>query len=188
MFLIVGLGNPGRKYQLSRHNAGFMMVDRMAREAGLGFREDLLLSLTCRTDRSGQTVILAKPQTFMNRSGAALCELVRSYPVERDRLLIVYDELALPLGKLRLRRSGSSGGHRGMQSVIEALGTEDVPRLRIGIGPEVPPEDAAEYVLESFSEAEQTVLEAVLDRARLAVDTFLAEGLERAMSLFNRNA
>ena len=185
MYLITGLGNPGRSYSKNRHNVGFMLVDLMAAEAGMKFERRGSHSHTCRVERAGEEVILAKPQTYMNLSGRAVQELLEHYPVDLKELLIVYDELALPLGTLRIRRSGSSSGQKGMQSIIGALGTQDVPRLRIGIEQGEPPDDYSAFVLDNFRKDERKVLEETLDCAIKAIDTILSDGIEQAMSIFN---
>jgi PTH1 family peptidyl-tRNA hydrolase len=130
-------------------------------------------------------VILAKPQTYMNLSGRAVQELLEHYPVDMTQLLIVYDELALPLGTLRIRPSGSSSGQKGMRSILEALGTQDVPRLRIGILQGTPPDDYSAFVLDDFRKGERKVLEETLDCAIKAIDTLVSDGIEQAMSIYN---
>lgn len=185
MFLVTGLGNPGTQYSLNRHNAGYMLVDRLAEQAGARFERLLKRSVSCTIDCCGHPAVLAKPLRYMNRSGGALLELLDRFPVPLDRLLVVYDEVALPLGKMRLRRSGSAGGHRGMQSILDILGTEDVPRLRIGVGLDEPPEDYPEFVLANFSKADLPVLDSVLDRACEAVNVWVCEGIEKSMAKFN---
>lgn len=185
MYLITGLGNPGRSYSKNRHNVGFMLMDLMAEEAGGKFEREVSHSLTCRVKRAGEEVVLAKPQTYMNASGGAVQQLLGYYPVELTDLLIVYDELALPLGTLRIRRSGSSSGQKGMQSIIETLGTQDIPRLRIGILEGEPPDDYSEFVLNDFKKNERKVLEETLDCAVKAIDTILSDGIEQAMSIYN---
>ena len=185
MYLVTGLGNPGRSYTKTRHNVGFMLVDFMAKEAGKKFESLGNYALTCTTERIDKTVILAKPQTYMNSSGLATRQLVEHYSVDLSKTLIVFDDLALPLGTIRIRRSGGSSGQKGMQSVIAALGTQDVPRLRIGILPDEPPDDYSGYVLERFARKERPILEEVLDRSVAAIDTVLSDGIEQAMSLHN---
>ncbi len=186
MFLVTGLGNPGTQYSRNRHNAGYMLVDRLAEQAGARFERHLKRSVSCTIDCCGNDLVLAKPLSYMNRSGGALLELLDRFPVPPDdHLLVVYDEVALPLGKMRLRRAGSAGGHRGMQSILDILGTEDIPRLRIGVGLDEPPEDYPEFVLSNFSKADLTVLDAVLDRGCEAVNSWVGEGIEKAMAKFN---
>jgi peptidyl-tRNA hydrolase, PTH1 family len=185
VFVIAGLGNPGSEYATTRHNAGFMLVDRLAGRQGRSFQKDLRRSLTCRFEYRGVQLLLAKPKTYMNLSGTALREILHRYPANFSDLLIVYDDIALPLGKIRLRATGSSGGHRGMQSVIEALGSIEIPRLRIGVSTGEPPADCRDYVLSSFNRSEQQILEETLERAADAVETFVTDGMDRAMSQFN---
>ena len=186
MYLVTGLGNPGRTYSKTRHNVGFMVVDWMAKEAGTKFSPLGSYALTCTTERIDKTVILAKPQTYMNSSGFATRQLLDHYGVDLPKTLIVYDDLALPLGTIRIRRSGGSSGQKGMQSIIAALGTEDVPRLRIGILPEEPPpDDYSDFVLRRFKRKERPILEEVLDRSIAAIDIVLSDGIEQAMSMYN---
>ncbi len=185
MFLVTGLGNPGPSYRLNRHNAGYLLVDRLAERTGERFRHSLRHVLTSRTELEGQPVILAKPLTFMNLSGGAVLELLRAHPVDPANLLVVYDDFALPLGKIRIRPSGSSGGHKGMQAIINALGHSDVPRLRIGISTGQTPEDSKDFVLSDFRRSEMGLLEETLDRAADAVTAIVSEGIDLAMARFN---
>ncbi|GAB4231325.1 MAG: aminoacyl-tRNA hydrolase [Acidobacteriota bacterium] len=185
MFLVAGLGNPGRRYAATRHNVGFMLVDRLARDRGLEFRNFQRLAEVARWDRGEDAVLLAKPQTFMNESGRAVGALLRYFDIPVERCLVVYDDVALPLGKLRFRRQGSSGGHKGMASVIGELGTVAVPRLRLGIGREGVTSDLRSFVLDPFSREELPVVDEMLETAAAGVQTFLAEGIERAMALYN---
>jgi PTH1 family peptidyl-tRNA hydrolase len=185
MRLVVGLGNPGRRYQGSRHNVGWEVVDRLARRLGVAVdREDGWAQVgTARVGR--RRVLLAKPQTFVNLSGTAVVDLCRRHRIRPSEILVITDDLDLPLGRLRLRPRGSHGGHRGLRSILEALGTEDVPRLRIGIGRPPAGVDPADYVLTPFSPDERAVLEPVLDRAAEAAEVAVREGLEAAMTRFN---
>ncbi|MGH9339740.1 MAG: aminoacyl-tRNA hydrolase [Acidobacteriota bacterium] len=184
MLLIVGLGNPGPEHAETRHNVGFMVLDRMASESGQSFKPTLKRSLICRLDKPNPSVVLAKPQTYVNRSGLAVHEFLQSFP-DLTSLLIVYDDFALPLGTIRIRRSGSAGGQKGMKSIIEALGSQDVPRLRVGVLGDRPVQDYSEYVLSPFRRAERETLDEVLDRSVRAIDTIIQDGLERAMHVFN---
>jgi len=182
--LVVGLGNPGAKYASTRHNVGFMVVDRLARRLGVAVTKRQCNALTAIANFAGEKVCLAKPQTYMNLSGEAVSCLLRYYKLSAADLLVVYDERDLPLGKTRLRERGSAGGHRGMESIIGFLGGADFPRLRIGIGR--PAEtNAVEHVLGSFSAAERSVAEESIDRSVEAVETFLREGTAAAMNKFN---
>jgi peptidyl-tRNA hydrolase, PTH1 family len=185
-YLIVGLGNPGREYRSSRHNAGFMVVDRMASRLDVAFSRLESRALVTKAQYQDQPLILAKPQTFMNLSGQAVASLVRFYKIDpASRLLVIYDEVDLPLGTLRLRPAGGSAGHKGMSSIIERLNTQDFTRLRVGIGHPPGRKEAASHVLEDFSRAEVELLPEVLDRASDATLSFISEGIESAMNRFN---
>ena len=186
--LIVGLGNPGPKYAANRHNAGFRCVERLGSALGVGFDKRQKRAHVALGDLHGQRVVLAKPQTFMNESGQAVVPLARFYKVPNERLLIIYDDLDLPLGTLRLRPGGGSGGHKGMRSIIEHLGAQDFPRLRVGIGRPPGRMDPAAYVLQSFSADEELVLQETLERALGAIETWQCEGIEAAMNLWNWKA
>ena len=180
--LVVGLGNPGAVYAGTRHNVGFLVVDELARllQARVNRRECRALTGEAGTEAS--RVILAKPQTYMNNSGEAVRELVRKYAVGLADLLVVFDDMDLPLGRLRLRPAGGAGGHRGMMSVIAALGTEAFPRLRVGIGRGP---DAVDHVLSRFSPAEARVVREVIAAAAAAARVFLTEGIDQAMNTYN---
>jgi peptidyl-tRNA hydrolase, PTH1 family len=185
VYLVTGLGNPGTRYADNRHNAGFMLLDRLAAEARSCFTRSLKRSYTCRVESSDLQVVLAKPNTYMNLSGTAVAELLHHFPVSLDRLLIAYDDVALPLGKIRFRRGGSSGGHRGMQSVMDSIRSSDIPRLRIGIGGDQPPDDYPDFVLADFTRKEMEVLEEAFVRACEGVHSWVADGIEKTMSKFN---
>lgn len=184
--LVAGLGNPGREYENTRHNAGFLVVDRLATRLGLtlGFSGNWQ-ALWGRT-ADGCTFI--KPQTFMNLSGRAVGACARFYKIAAEETLIVYDDLALPLGQLRLRQEGSSGGQNGMASVLDHLGTSAVPRLRVGIGAAAGQRSMVDHVLGTFTMAERAELEVALERAADAVQHARLHGVEAAMNLFNRSA
>ncbi len=184
-FLIVGLGNPGRRYALNRHNLGFILLDCLADRLGESFNQVQSRALIAKPTYRGERVILIKPQTYMNNSGSAVSSVARFYQVPLPNLLVVYDDIDLPLGTLRMRPSGGSAGHKGMQSIIERLGTEDFPRLRLGTSRPPGHKDAADYVLRNFSADERQLLDETLDRALQAVLTFLEHGLEHAMNKFN---
>ena len=184
--LIAGLGNPGPKYAANRHNVGFRCVERLGIALGLPFDKDQKQARVALGDFDGRRVVLAKPQTFMNESGRAVAALTRFYKVPLECLLVVYDDLDLPLGSVRLRPEGGSGGHKGMRSIIEHLGTQDFPRLRIGIGRPPGQMDPAAYVLQDFSADERPLLEETLERAVAAVETWLRQGVEVAMDRYNR--
>ena len=184
-FLIVGLGNPGLKYRKNRHNVGFMTLDHLAARLGIIFSRMEMKALMTKGDYDRHRIILAKPHTFMNLSGQAVGALLRFYQVPLDQLLVVYDDVDLPLGSLRLRPGGGSAGQKGMISIIERLDSQDFPRLRIGIGRPPGRMEAADYVLQDFSPSEKPYLEEFLSNAVEAILVFVSEGLETAMNRFN---
>ncbi len=183
--LVVGLGNPGKAYSQHRHNVGFMCIDLLARRHGLTFKKHPSPSLIAEGTMAGHSVAMVKPQTFMNLSGSAVAQLMHHYHLDTTRLLVLYDDLDLPLGRIRIRASGSSGGHRGVQSIIDSLGSTHFPRVRIGIGRD-PKVDPAEYVLTPFRPEELPLLRKALETAADAVETILSLGLDAAMNRFNR--
>jgi len=182
--LIVGLGNPGPPYARNRHNVGYQCVERVAQRHGLTSGKVMFKAYITAGQIAGTKVVLARPLTFMNLSGQAVRPLLRWYHVALPDLLVIYDDLDLPLGKVRLRRRGGSGGHKGMYSIIEALGTEDFPRLRIGIGRPVHGEPQ-DYVLSNFTPDELIVMEDTYERAVMAVDSFIVAGITATMNKFN---
>lgn len=186
MRLIVGLGNPGAEYEATRHNLGFMLVDRIARESGAQIKRRECRSLVGRAELEGETVELVKPQTFMNLSGEAVaCLVARGDRAGRDGVITISDDLALPFGTLRLRPRGSAGGHNGLKSIIAALGTDEFIRLRIGIQSAHPVGDAKRFVLDRFSAAERSEIEKILERGADAIRAVLKDGIEKAMSRHN---
>ena len=184
-FLIVGLGNPGRAYRNSRHNLGFMVIDAVGKSLSISLTRMQSRALVGSGSLDGRKVILAKPVTFMNLSGQSVVGLIKFYKVPLSHLLVVHDELDLPLGTLRLRPDGGSAGNKGMLSILERLGTQVFPRMRVGIGRPPGKMDPVDFVLQEFSKGDQEMLQQVLDRARQAVCTFVASGLEQAMTQFN---
>ena len=184
-YLIAGLGNPGREYRENRHNIGFMAVDALSRELSIPINRVQAKALVGSGTALGRRVILAKPQTYMNLSGQAVGTLVRYYKLPLTNFMVIHDDLDLPLGTIRLRPKGSSGGQKGLGSTIDSLGSQDFPRLRLGIGRPPGRMEAADYVLEDFSPAEKKVVEAVLERAVQAVHAFIEQGLDQAMTLYN---
>lgn len=183
--LVVGLGNPGREYQNSRHNIGFMLVSRLADRLDTAFTRMQSRALVTKTSYAGCRIILAKPQTFMNLSGQAVSSLVKFYKIELENLLVVYDDVDLSYGRIRIRPSGGSGGQKGMQSIISQLGTEDFPRMRLGIGRPPGSKAAASYVLRDFTGEQADFLPNFLDVGVEAVLTIISEDLTTAMNLFN---
>lgn len=188
MKLIIGLGNPGRRYKGTRHNVGAEVVARLAGRAGIEINEEDGFAKAGRGLIGGTRVLLAVPQTYVNVSGAAVRDLRRRHRVAPEDIFVVVDDLDLRVGRLRLRARGSAGGHNGLKSIIEALGTNEFPRLRVGVGR--PPEgvDPAEFVLTRFSPAERRELEAVVDRAAEALEVAIREGVPAAMNRFNARA
>jgi PTH1 family peptidyl-tRNA hydrolase len=185
--LIVGLGNPGIEYQFTPHNMGFLAVDRIAEECGVRVNNRHCRAQTARTRIAGHEVVLAKPETFMNLSGASVAELVREYEAKPEEdLVLLYDELDLPFGTLRVRPRGRSAGHNGVQSVIGALGTQEFTRIRLGIRPDHPVGDGARYVLAQFKKAQLEAVSEVLEQASEAVKVVLGDGIQTAMNRFNR--
>ncbi|KUK14476.1 MAG: aminoacyl-tRNA hydrolase [Synergistetes bacterium] len=181
MIIIAGLGNPGSKYEFTRHNFGFRVIDYLAGRWNIKVDRYECRSLVGKKD---DNLILVKPLTYMNRSGEALRELVVKYKVSPRDVLVIYDDLYLPFGSIRIRKSGGSGGHKGMESIILALGTEEIPRIRLGIGPP-PPSGYEYYVLSEFTDREIKLLPMVLKKVAEAVEFILNEGIEKAMSLYN---
>jgi PTH1 family peptidyl-tRNA hydrolase len=185
--LIVGLGNPGIEYQFTPHNMGFLAVDRIAEQCGVRVNNRHCRAQTARTRLAGHEVLLAKPETYMNLSGASVSELVREYEAKPEEdLVLLYDELDLPFGTLRVRPRGRSAGHNGMESVIAALGTQEITRIRMGVAPDHPVGDGARYVLSQFKKSQLETVDQVLDQAADAVKVILAEGVQAAMNKFNR--
>ena len=182
MKLVVGLGNPGAKYRLTRHNVGFMVVDRLAVTAGAAVTRKHCSSLVGEGHWGEVKVVLAKPQTYMNLSGMAVSSLMNYYRVAPADLLVVCDDLDLPFGRIRLRPKGSSGGHRGLASIIAALGRSDFPRLRVGIGKAG---EAVGHVLGRFAAAEEPALAEILETAAAAAVMACRDGLDRAMNRYN---
>lgn len=184
MYLLVGLGNPGLKYKLTRHNAGFLVIDQIVKEHGILLDKKDFRSIYGKGRIAGREVLLAKPQTFMNLSGEAVVDLVNFYKIDREQILIISDDMDLPLGTIRLKQSGSSGGHKGLASILSRLGTSQIPRLRIGIGK--PQESTViDFVLTPFTESEQRVLQSVITTGADAVISFVTEGPEYTMRHFN---
>jgi PTH1 family peptidyl-tRNA hydrolase len=185
--LIVGLGNPGIEYQFTPHNLGFLTIDRIANDLGIEVRNRQCRALTARTSIAGTPVVLAKPETYMNLSGLSVVELVAEHQVNvKQDLIVIYDELDLALGTIRIRQRGSSAGHNGMESILGALGTDEFLRIRLGIAPDRKLSDSVKYVLTPFRKAQDEVVDTVIDTAAQAVEVILKEGPAAAMNRFNR--
>ena len=193
MRLIVGLGNPGFEYQLTPHNAGFLAIDRIAEGCGAVLANRRGRAVTARARLAGEEVVLAKPETFMNLSGLSVAALVRemAMPIPSEELIVLYDELAFPLGELRVKERGSANGHNGVKSISGALGTEEWLRIRIGVGKPALPDGrevkagGKDYLLTPMRRQELQVLDEVLDRARNAVEAVIRKGAAAAMNEFN---
>ena len=185
--LIVGLGNPGAEYEWSRHNLGFMLIDKLAHDEGIAVKRRECSALVGSGAIEDTRTKLAKPQTFMNLSGQAVSCLLAKLKTEAPitQLVVISDDLALPLGKIRIRERGSAGGHNGLKSIIAAIGTNDFVRLRIGIQPEHPISDAKRFVLDSFARSERPLVEETIAQSAAAIRTIIRDGALKAMSVFN---
>ena len=190
MKLIVGLGNPGIEYQFTPHNLGFLAIDRIAEQQGAHVSNRRCNAQTGKANIAGQEALLAKPETYMNLSGRAVRELVNEYEIDTARdLVVIYDELDLPFGTIRVRQRGGSAGHNGMESIIGALGgSQEFMRIRLGIAPDYPVRDGAAYVLSQLKKSQMETVDQMLESAAEAVRLILAEGPEAAMNRFNRKA
>jgi PTH1 family peptidyl-tRNA hydrolase len=185
--LIVGLGNPGIEYQFTPHNLGFLVVDQIANEFGVEVRNRQCRALTARVVIGSETVLLAKPETFMNLSGISVRELVSKHEVRvEEDLTVIQDELDFPLGTIRIQRKRSSAGHNGIESIISSLGTNDFLRIRMGVAPERKIEDGMSYLLSPFRKAQLKVVDEMLEVAASAVKAIVTEGAAAAMNRFNR--
>jgi PTH1 family peptidyl-tRNA hydrolase len=201
MKLIVGLGNPGKKYQKTRHNVGFMTIDFLKHETcnlklGRHNLEDMtwnkkfnteILQTTYKLQATSYKLVIAKPMTYMNNSGEPIAKLSRFYKIKPKDIWVIYDDIALPVGTLRIRQAGSSGGHNGVESIIQHLGTNQFPRFRIGIGPLPTATDPAAFVLQKFSQEEELIIKRTIKTATDAVIFALENNLEKTMSKFNKN-
>ena len=187
--LIVGLGNPGSDYAATRHNLGFMLIDKLAGAAGFDVKLRECQSRVGRGEIEGRTVKLVKPQTYMNLSGEAVACLFAKHKLAEpgEKLIVISDDLALPFGKIRIRAKGSAGGHNGLKSIIGALGTNEFTRLRIGIQPEHPISDSKRFVLDSFTGAIRPAVEEVLERSVAAIRSILRDGVLKAMTEYNKS-
>lgn len=183
-WVVVSLGNPGAQYARTRHNIGFMCANRLAQRAHTRFRHSSKdRADLATTSMAGVAVVVAQPQTYMNESGIAVRRLARHFDISPGRILVVYDDVDLPFGALRIREQGSAGGHKGMKSVIQELGTSDIPRIRVGIGRESG--ETRDYVLSQFSNGERRLLEPLCDRVAEVVQVVVTEGVTAAMNRFN---
>ena len=188
MFLVAGLGNPGEEYALTPHNLGFLTVDRLAERHGIRVTRRDSKALVGMGEIEGREVMLAKPQKYMNLSGESLAPLMEKHSIGTDRLIVVYDELDLPWMALRIKPKGSAAGHKGMKSVIGSLGTNDIVRVRLGIHPGHPIRNGADFVLAPVGRSQRKELDELVGYAADAVGSIIAEGVEKAMTKFNRRA
>jgi PTH1 family peptidyl-tRNA hydrolase len=186
LWLVVGLGNPGEEYAATRHNVGFLLVRRVARSRGVELRGRAFKARTAVVRGGDEDVLLALPQTYMNRSGISVREILAGRDIQPGRLVVAYDDLDIRLGEIRVRAKGSPGTHKGMKSIVEEIRTREFPRIRIGIGPLPDGRDAAAYVLSPFGRDERPLLENSLAEAEAALDLILAGGTDKAMARFNR--
>ena len=185
-WLIVFLGNPGPRYEMTRHNAGFMAADAMAKEKNVNINKARFKALTATCDIGDESVLLMKPQTFMNLSGDAVAQAAKFYKIPPEHVIVVSDEISLPIGKLRIRTKGSAGGHNGLKDIISKLGTDAFPRIRIGVGaPPHPDYDMADWVLSSFKNQDAEDMLAAAARAAQAAQCYITQGADRAMNRFN---
>ena len=185
-WLIVCLGNPGPRYEGTRHNAGFMAADAISRKFGVAVNKLRFKALTGICSIGGDTVMVMKPQTYMNLSGGAVAQAVRFYKIPADHVIVISDEMALPIGKIRVKSKGSSGGHNGLKSIIEKLGTEEFPRIRLGVGaPPHPNYDVKDWVLSVFKNQDAEDIADAAGRAADAAACYISEGAERAMNIYN---
>lgn len=183
MWIIVGLGNPGKKYVFTRHNVGFMTIDRLAGRCEIACNKKKFKAIIGEGFVDGKRILIAKPQTYVNLSGISVGEIVSYYGCPLDKVMVVCDDLNLPVGKIRIRKKGSSGGHNGLESIAQYVGSE-FPRLRIGIGKPIG-EDAKEYVLTPFKEDEREIINQTIDKACQAIDTWIVTGIESCMNAYN---
>ena len=185
-WLIVGLGNPGEKYDNTRHNAGFAVADELARRGGFSIQRIKFKALTASAEIGGQGALVMKPTTYMNLSGEAVGEAARFYKLSPDHVLVISDDVDLPLGKLRLRTSGSAGGHNGLKSIIQHLGSDQFPRLKVGVGGKPHPDyDLADWVLGKLAGEDKKLMDETVKRAADAIECLLKDGPQKAMNQFN---
>ena len=185
MYIIAGLGNPGKEYENTRHNIGFDVIDRLAEEENIAVMESKHKALIGKGYVAGQKVILAKPQTFMNLSGESIREAVDYYKIDPEDIIVIYDDISLEPGQLRIRLKGSAGGHNGIKNIIAHLGTQEFPRIKVGVGNKPPRMDLADYVLGRFPREERGLMEDAFKEAAEAVEVMIQEGAGTAMNRFN---
>ena len=185
MYLIAGLGNPGKQYENTRHNAGFMALDALADQLGTSIEEKKHKALCGKGLIGGEKVILLKPQTFMNLSGESIRAAADFYKVDPDHIIVIYDDISLEPGQLRIRKKGSAGGHNGIKSIIAHLGTQEFPRIKVGVGAKPDRMDLVDYVLGHFSQIESRVMDDAAKEAGQAAQAMILDGIEAAMNRYN---
>lgn len=187
MYIIAGLGNPGKEYENTRHNAGFNVIDALAEKYNIGVSEKTHKALVGKGYIEGTKVILVKPQTYMNNSGESLREITDYYKVDpENELIVIYDDISLNVGMLRIRDKGSAGGHNGIKSIISHLGTQTFLRIKVGVGDKIPEMDLADHVLGHFSKEDKEVMKGSFEKARDAVVMLLSGDVEKTMNVYNR--
>lgn len=184
--MIAGLGNPGKNYANTRHNVGFMAINRLQKEFNAENEKRKFTSKIAEAQIDNQKVLLVKPMSFMNNSGSPIKEIMDFYRLPAENLLVIYDDMDLPLGSIRIRPEGSAGGHKGLADIINKLGTDKIPRIRIGIGRPKEGEDPTEYVLGRFTDEEQLIIRQLLDKLKEIIICIIKEGYPKAMSIFNK--
>lgn len=185
-WLVVGLGNPGSKYDNTRHNVGFMAVDLFMKENGGEFNKSKMQGVYGECKIGSNRIIVVKPQTFMNNSGVCVSQIAKFYKIPLERIIIIFDDISLDVGKLRIRRKGSHGGHNGMRSIVDHMGSDDITRIKIGVGAKPHPEyDLADWVLSKFPKSDTTNLETALDTANKAITEIITRGIDSAMNKYN---
>ncbi|MCJ7664248.1 MAG: aminoacyl-tRNA hydrolase [Desulfobacterales bacterium] len=184
-WLIIGLGNPGKEYRLTRHNAGFRVVDRLAREQGIQFKKRQGGAQIGEGRVGAQRVVLAKPLTYMNKSGVAVKKLVKALGIPLDHLVVVHDDLDLACGRMKIKEKGGHGGHKGVQSIIEQLGSTDFLRIKVGIGKPHDPDEGADYVLSPFAADERALVKKSVEQAAEAIEVIIRYGKDQAMNTYN---
>lgn len=186
MWAVVGLGNPGRRYAGTRHNAGFAFIKRIAKEWKVKLRKKRYFSKVVEIKKEKERVLLATPHTYMNKSGLAVKNILEVRGIKPERLIVVFDDLDIPLGEIRIKKRGGPGTHKGMNSIVQEIQTTEYPRIRVGIGPLEPDKDAVNYVLSPFDKSEEPLLEEGLKKAREALGMILSGNVEEAMNIYNK--
>ena len=186
MWAVIGLGNPGRRYAKTRHNVGFSFIKSLARRWGVKLKKRKFAAKIAGIKKDEENLVLVQPQTYMNQSGLAVIEILRGYKITPENMVVVYDDLDIPLGQIRVRKEGRAGTHKGMRSIIQEIGTQSFPRIRVGIGPVAAREEATRFVLSPFTKEESPILEKSLAKTQEALEMILAGRIDKAMNEFNQ--